>query len=233
VEAFILMTGLADEIDAAIAEAVKGLRAYGYSWAEIGSRLGITCQAAQQRWGYNVASPAVPHTTATGGKSRSPHTFHFGREQARASSPIRAGQRHRSSKLGISIRLAAIAVGCPCSAWTCGFRCALAGQQGAPRRNTSYRSGGDMAQTKASTSVKNKALYKRLRNLGVSVKESTRVANANKSRPPGKKDSQRGGAATSYANWKVPQLRRRAKKVGIKGRSTMNKKQLIKALRTS
>ena len=44
-----------------------------------------------------------------------------------------------------------------------------------------------MAQTKASTSVKNKALYKRLRNLGVSAKESTRVANANKSRPPGKK----------------------------------------------
>jgi len=32
--------GLADEIDAARAEAVKGLRAYSYSWAEIGSRLG-------------------------------------------------------------------------------------------------------------------------------------------------------------------------------------------------
>ena len=40
------MPGLADEIDAAIAEAVKGLRARGYSWAEIGSRLGITRQAA-------------------------------------------------------------------------------------------------------------------------------------------------------------------------------------------
>jgi hypothetical protein len=88
-----------------------------------------------------------------------------------------------------------------------------------------------MAQTKARTSVKDKALYKRLRNLGVSVKESTRVAN--KARPPGKKASQRGGAATSYANWKVPELRRRAKKAGIKGRSTMNKKQLIKALRAA
>ena len=31
-----------------------------------------------------------------------------------------------------------------------------------------------MAQTKARTSVKDKALYKRLRNSGVSVKESTR-----------------------------------------------------------
>jgi hypothetical protein len=51
VEALIAMTGLAQEIDAAIARAVTGLRAVGYSWAEIGSRLGITRQAAQQRWG--------------------------------------------------------------------------------------------------------------------------------------------------------------------------------------
>ena len=51
VEALALMTGLAEEIDTAIAEAVKGLRTRGYSWAEIGSRLGITRQAAQQRWG--------------------------------------------------------------------------------------------------------------------------------------------------------------------------------------
>jgi hypothetical protein len=46
-----LVSSLADEIDTAIAEAVKGLRASGYSWAEIGARLGITRQAAQQRWG--------------------------------------------------------------------------------------------------------------------------------------------------------------------------------------
>ncbi len=51
VEALTLMTDLADEIDAAVSQAVTGLRAFGYSWAEIGSRLGITRQAAQQRWG--------------------------------------------------------------------------------------------------------------------------------------------------------------------------------------
>ena len=51
VEALTLMTDLADEIDAAISQAVTGLRAFGYSWAEIGSRLGVTRQAAQQRWG--------------------------------------------------------------------------------------------------------------------------------------------------------------------------------------
>ena len=51
VEALTLMTDLADEIDSAISQAVTGLRAFGYSWAEIGSRLGIIRQAAQQRWG--------------------------------------------------------------------------------------------------------------------------------------------------------------------------------------
>ena len=51
VEALSLIVGLADELDAAMAEAVRGLRAHGYSWAEIGSRLGISRQAAQQRWG--------------------------------------------------------------------------------------------------------------------------------------------------------------------------------------
>ena len=48
VEALALMLGLAEDIDAAIAVAVKGLRERGYSWAEIGSRLGITRQAAHQ-----------------------------------------------------------------------------------------------------------------------------------------------------------------------------------------
>ena len=51
VEALGLMLDLSAEIDTAISQAVTGLRAFGYSWADIGSRLGITRQAAQQRWG--------------------------------------------------------------------------------------------------------------------------------------------------------------------------------------
>jgi hypothetical protein len=51
VEALIAMTSLAAEVDIAIGQAVTGLRQFGYSWADIGSRLGITRQAAQQRWG--------------------------------------------------------------------------------------------------------------------------------------------------------------------------------------
>jgi hypothetical protein len=51
VESLAHMVDLADDIDNAIRQAVHGLRAVGYSWAEIGARLGITRQAAQQRWG--------------------------------------------------------------------------------------------------------------------------------------------------------------------------------------
>lgn len=51
VDALALMLGLSADIDTAISQAVTGLRQYGYSWADIGSRLGITRQAAQQRWG--------------------------------------------------------------------------------------------------------------------------------------------------------------------------------------
>jgi hypothetical protein len=51
VDALPLLTGLSADIDTAIQAAVTGLRQRGYSWAEIGARLGITRQAAQQRWG--------------------------------------------------------------------------------------------------------------------------------------------------------------------------------------
>jgi hypothetical protein len=51
IESLALMTRLADDIEVAIGEAVTGLRDFGYSWADIGTRLGVTRQAAQQRWG--------------------------------------------------------------------------------------------------------------------------------------------------------------------------------------
>ena len=51
IDALTAMTDLSTEIDAVIGQAVTGLRGFGYSWAEIGTRLGITRQAAQQRWG--------------------------------------------------------------------------------------------------------------------------------------------------------------------------------------
>jgi len=51
IDAITGMAALADDLDAAIRRAITGLRKRGYSWADIGARLGITRQAAQQRWG--------------------------------------------------------------------------------------------------------------------------------------------------------------------------------------
>lgn len=51
VEALADMNRLATDLDQAITDAVTGLRACGYSWTEISRPLGITRQAAQQRWG--------------------------------------------------------------------------------------------------------------------------------------------------------------------------------------
>jgi hypothetical protein len=45
------MATLADHLDAAISDAITGLRAIGYSWADVALRLGVTRQAVQQRWG--------------------------------------------------------------------------------------------------------------------------------------------------------------------------------------
>lgn len=51
VEALSDLVALAAAIDQATTDAVIGLREFGYSWAEIANRLGISKQAAQQRWG--------------------------------------------------------------------------------------------------------------------------------------------------------------------------------------
>ncbi|SRR6266851_6991301 len=57
VESLAQMISLSDDIDNAIRQAINGLRAAGYSWAEIGARLGITRQAAQQHWGRSFGGP--------------------------------------------------------------------------------------------------------------------------------------------------------------------------------
>jgi hypothetical protein len=47
---------LAEEVDHATTVAVTGLRRTGFSWTEIANRLGITRQAAQQRWGSTAVA---------------------------------------------------------------------------------------------------------------------------------------------------------------------------------
>jgi hypothetical protein len=51
VEAITTMANLADYLEDATRQAINELNALGYSWADIGMRLGITRQGAQQRWG--------------------------------------------------------------------------------------------------------------------------------------------------------------------------------------
>lgn len=51
VEALRDLLHLGSEIDQATDDAVAGLRRFGFSWTEIASRLGISRQAAHQRWG--------------------------------------------------------------------------------------------------------------------------------------------------------------------------------------
>jgi hypothetical protein len=55
IDALTGMTTIAADLDQAIGQAVTGLRKAGYSWADIGARLGITRQAAQQRWGGDAS----------------------------------------------------------------------------------------------------------------------------------------------------------------------------------
>ncbi len=45
------LAALAANVDRALIDAVTGLRAAGYSWADIARQLGTTRQAAQQRFG--------------------------------------------------------------------------------------------------------------------------------------------------------------------------------------
>jgi hypothetical protein len=51
IEALTAMATLSNDLDQAINQAVTGLREYGYSWADIARPLGVTRQAAQQRFG--------------------------------------------------------------------------------------------------------------------------------------------------------------------------------------
>jgi len=45
------LSAIAGELEAATRVAVAGLRAEGFSWADIGTACGVSKQAAAQRWG--------------------------------------------------------------------------------------------------------------------------------------------------------------------------------------
>lgn len=79
-------------------------------------------------------------------------------------------------------------------------------------------------------SVKDKELYEELRDDGASKEKAARISNA--AAKKGRSSvGRKGGKSGDYEEWPVPDLRARAKEIGIQGRSSMNKGELIKALR--
>ncbi|HEY0636162.1 MAG TPA: Rho termination factor [Pseudonocardiaceae bacterium] len=79
-------------------------------------------------------------------------------------------------------------------------------------------------------SIKDEKTYRELRKQGESKEKSARIANASAAR--GKSSvSRKGGRSGSYDDWTVDRLRKRAAEIGIAGRSSMNKSELVKALR--
>jgi hypothetical protein len=83
---------------------------------------------------------------------------------------------------------------------------------------------------KPGPSVKDDKLYEAIRDEGGSKEKAARIANASAARgrsSVGKK----GGKSGSYDDWKVEDLRRRAKEIGMSGYSGKKKSELVSMLR--
>ena len=79
-------------------------------------------------------------------------------------------------------------------------------------------------------SVKDDRTYDALRDQGASKEKAARIANAsaNSSRS---QVGRKGGRSGSYEDWTTEDLRKRARELGIEGRSSMSKSELVDALR--
>ena len=84
----------------------------------------------------------------------------------------------------------------------------------------------------ANSRIKDEELYEELREEGNSKQKSARIANA-AAREGRSVIGKRGGEAGSYEDWTRKELMDKARQVGIPRRSTMNKGELIRALRNS
>lgn len=80
------------------------------------------------------------------------------------------------------------------------------------------------------SSIKNEKMYRELRKQGDSKEKAARISNAAAGR--GKSAvGRKGGESGAYQDWTVPQLKKRAKELGISGYSGLTKDKLIAKLR--
>ena len=79
-------------------------------------------------------------------------------------------------------------------------------------------------------SIKNEKLYKDLRERGDSKEKAARISNAVAARG-GSSVGRKGGKAGSYEDWSVPDLKKRAKELGVTGYSGLRKNELVQKLR--
>ncbi len=89
-----------------------------------------------------------------------------------------------------------------------------------------------MPPRKANPSLKDPDLYAELRAQGDSAQKAARISNA-VARDGAAAVGRRGGESGSYEDWTVPELRARAKELGITGYSGTRKAELIRMLRDS
>jgi hypothetical protein len=76
------------------------------------------------------------------------------------------------------------------------------------------------------SSIKDDEQYEALRKQGESKEKAARIANSSRS-----STAKKGGKSGSYDDWSKDDLVKRAKEIGIEGRSKMNKGELVDALR--
>lgn len=74
------------------------------------------------------------------------------------------------------------------------------------------------------SSIENPAQYEALRERGASKEKAARIANADRA-------GSKGGRRPPYEDWTRAELYEQARKVGVRGRSGMNKAELKRALR--
>lgn len=86
-------------------------------------------------------------------------------------------------------------------------------------------------ETTGGPSVKDGEVYQAIRREGGSKEKAARIANAAAANSSRKDIGVKGGESSSYEEWTVKELRQRASELEINGRSTMNKDELITALR--